>query len=73
MSYKEDLESAADGADILGLRAFLSNIGDLADKEIAKLEEEIAKKNKLINYCIGQIHDSSKLKYIGTLLRDMDN
>ena len=41
-------------------------------EEVERLSRKISKRNKVINYCISQIHDSSKLKYIGTLTRDID-
>jgi hypothetical protein len=31
---------------------------------IEELNEELVKANKVANYCISQIHDTSKLKYI---------
>ena len=42
-------------------------------EEINKLKKQISKRNKVINYCIGQIQDSSKLKYIGTITNKMDD
>ena len=40
--------------------------------EIELLQRKVNKRNKVINYCINQIQDSSKLKYIGTMTREMD-
>lgn len=48
------------------------NLIEAAIDEIELLQRQVAKRNKVINYCINQIHDSSKLKYIGTMTRDMD-
>ena len=42
------------------------------DERISELEKELAKSNKVSNYCISQIHDTRKLKYIMQLSRDLD-
>lgn len=42
------------------------------DERIAELEKELARSNKVSSYCINQIHDTSKLKYIMQLSRDLD-
>ena len=44
----------------------------LAAERIERLLRQISKRNKVINYCINQIQDVSKLKYIGTITREMD-
>ena len=44
----------------------------LAAERIEQLLRQVGKRNKVINYCINQIQDSSKLKYIGTMTREMD-
>ena len=42
------------------------------DERIFLLEKELEKSSKVSNYCISQIHDTSKLKYIMRLSRDLD-
>ena len=42
------------------------------EDKIEQLLRQVSKRDKVINYCINQIQDSSKLKYIGTITKDMD-
>lgn len=39
---------------------------------VEKLELKISKYRKVLNYCIGQIYSSGKLKYIGAMMRAID-
>ena len=40
--------------------------------EIAELKERITKQNKIINYCIGNMHNVGQLKYIESMCRKLE-
>ena len=41
--------------------------------EIARLNRVLSANHKIVNYCIGNINDSGKLKYIGQMARKAEN
>ncbi len=45
---------------------------DEKNAEIKRLTEVSNAKSKVINYCIGHIHNVSQLKYIEKLCRDVE-